>query len=110
MQKNIKKNPNISIMTEKYQPIFFSKDIISGLNKTLIQQSNSHNLNREGKQELIKLLVKNMKMVYRSIDITRINKVNFNSIYEQFKKNSINETLNDLKHPSKKPSFVPSLV
>ena len=73
-------------LTLQIQNIFFSKDTIATCNKSLLSQGNLNNISREIKQEVINLLVKNMKMVYRSIDITRINKVNFNSIYEQFKK------------------------
>ena len=84
-------------ITLQLQNIFFSKDTIATCNKSLLSQGNLNNISRESKQEVINLLVKNMKMVYRSIDINRINKNNFNSIYEQFKKNSINETLNEVK-------------
>ena len=84
-------------ITLQIQNIFFSKDTIATCNKSLLSQGNLNDVSRENKQEVINLLVKNMKMVYRAIDINRINKSNFNSIYEQFKKNSINETLNELK-------------
>ena len=81
-------------LTLQIQNIFFSKDTIAMCNKSLLSQGNLNNVSRENKQEIINLLVKNMKMVYRSIDINRINKVNFNSIYEQFKKNSIKKKMN----------------
>jgi hypothetical protein len=63
-------------MSEQLQSMFFSKETISGLNKILLQQSNYQNLNREGKEKLINILVKNMKVVYRSLDSSKINKDN----------------------------------
>ena len=61
-------------ITLQLQNIFFSKDTIATCNKSLLTQSNLNDISRENKQEIINLLVKNMKMVYRSIDINRINK------------------------------------
>ena len=83
-------------MTE-IQKIFFSKDNIANLNKQLVQQANLSNLSREGKQEVIKLLIDNMKMVFRSIDSNKVNKNNYPSIFEQFKKHSLAESFNQLK-------------
>jgi hypothetical protein len=79
------------------QKEFFSKETIAGLNKTILQQSNYQNLNREGKEKLINILIKNMKVVYRSLDSTKINKDNFNSIFDQFKKHSVYESLDEIK-------------
>jgi hypothetical protein len=84
-------------MSEQLQSVFFSKDTIAGLNKVLMQQSNYQNLNREGKEKLINVLIKNMKTVYRSLDTSKINKENFNSIFEQFKKHSVIESIGELK-------------
>ena len=38
-----------------------------------------------------------MKTVYRSLDTSKINKDNFNSIFEQFKKHSVIESIGELK-------------
>jgi len=84
-------------MSEELQNEFFSKKTIAGLNKVLLQQSNYQNLNREGKEKLINVLIKNMKVVYRSLDSTKINKDNFNSIFDQFKKHAVNESLDEIK-------------
>jgi len=84
-------------MSEELQNEFFSKKTIAGLNKVLLQQSNYQNLNREGKEKLINVLIKNMKVVYRSLDATKINKDNFNSIFDQFKKHAVNESLDEIK-------------
>jgi hypothetical protein len=77
--------------------IFFSKNIISSLNKILLKECNLYNINREGKQEIVNILIKNMKLVYKSINTEKINNNNFNSIFEQFKKHSIIEASNDIK-------------
>ena len=84
-------------MSEELQNEFFSKKTIAGLNKIILQQSNYQNLNRDGKEKLINILIKNMKVVYRSLDATKINKDNFNSIFDQFKKHSVNESLEEIK-------------
>ena len=79
------------------QNIFFSKDTIAGINKIIIQESNLQNISREGKQEVIGLLVKNMKTVYKNLDTGKINQTNIGSILEQFKKMSLSNTINDIK-------------
>ena len=81
-----------------FNNIFFSKNIISSLNKILLKECNLYNINREGKQEIINILIKNMKLVYKSINTEKINNNNFNSIFEQFKKHSIIEASNDIKN------------
>ena len=79
------------------QNMFFSKDIITNLNKIVQQQTNSINSTKEEKQELVNTLVKNMKTVYKNIDTSKINNKNFESIFDQYKKHSIMETINDIK-------------
>jgi len=79
------------------QQVFFSKDTISGLNKTLLQDSSLQNLSRDGKQEVINILVKNMKNVYKNLDTSKINKTNFPSIFEQFKKITLSHSMTDIK-------------
>lgn len=83
-------------MVEQIQAKFFSKENISGLNKILQQQTNNQNLGRDAKQELITLLVKNMKIIFKQIDISKINSNNINTIFEQFKNHSLKNTINEL--------------
>jgi hypothetical protein len=87
-------------MSEQYsnniQDMFFSKDMIAGLNKSLIQQANLQNLNRESKQEVINILVKNMKTIYRAIDSSKINRTNIGSILDQYKSHSLTEAINEI--------------
>lgn len=79
------------------QQVFFGKDTISGLNKIVLQDSSLQNLSRDGKQEIINILVKNMKNVYKNLDTGKINKTNFPSIFEQFKKITVSHTMSDIK-------------
>jgi hypothetical protein len=56
-------------------------------------------LPRESKQEIIDILIKNMKIVYKNLDISKINQSNIQSIHTQFKKISLEQTINDInKH------------
>ena len=79
------------------QNLFFSKDTISGFNKIILQDQTLQNLSRDGKQEIIDLLIKNMKSIYKNIDLSKINQTNYPSIFDQFKKISISQTNNDIK-------------
>ena len=79
------------------QNIFFCKDTISSFYKTIVQEPSMHNLSRDGNQEVINFLVKNMKNVYKNLDTTKISKSNMSSILDQFKKIAIAHTINDIK-------------
>jgi hypothetical protein len=76
---------------------FFSKDNISAINKRLLEKNNLNEINKEGKKKIIDLLIKNMKSVYKSIDLKKINKKNFDSIFQQFNKLSYDETQKELR-------------
>lgn len=76
---------------------FFSKDLIANLNKVVQQQINVPNLSRDAKQEVVNTLVKNMKTVYKQIDINTVNGNNIDKVFDQFKKYSLNYTVSDLK-------------
>ena len=85
-------------MADQIQKIFFGKETISGLNKVLLQQPTLKNLSRDSKQELINILIKNMKIVYKLIDTSKINNSNFTFMFDQFKKYAINETLEEINN------------
>ena len=55
------------------QNMFFSKDIITNLHKIVQQQTNTSSASKEDKQEIVNILVKNMKTVYKSLDLSKIN-------------------------------------
>ena len=83
---------NIKTITD----IFFSKDNISALNKSLLEKNNLSEINKDGKKKIIDLLIKNMKSVYKSLDLKKINKKNIESIFQQFNKLSYSETQKEL--------------
>ena len=85
-------NGNIKTITD----IFFSKDNISTLNKSLLDKNNLLEINKDGKKKIIDLLIKNMKSVYKSLDLKKINKKNIESIFQQFNKLSYSETQKEL--------------
>ena len=75
---------------------FFSKENISSLNKKLLEKNKLTEINKDDKKKIIDLLIKNMKIIYKSLDLKKINKKNFDSIYQQFNKTSYNETQKEL--------------
>ena len=64
--------PNGVSEQSQIQNIFFAKDTISELNKVILQNQILQNLPRESKQEIIDILIKNMKIVYKNLDISKI--------------------------------------
>jgi hypothetical protein len=85
-------------MVEQIQAKFFSKDNISGLNKILLQQTNNQNISRDAKQEIINILIKNMKIIFKQINLSQVNSNNINTLFEQFKNHSLRNTINDLEN------------
>jgi len=61
------------------------------------------NVSKEEKQEVVNILIKNMKTVYKNLDLSKINNKNFDSVFDQYKKHSVMETINEIKK-SKQPS------
>jgi hypothetical protein len=88
-------------MVEQIQADFFSKNNISGLNKILLQQTNNQNIPRESKQEIINMLIKNMKVIFKQIDLSKINSSNINTVFEQFKNHSLRNTINEVNAMTK---------
>ena len=78
------------------QNIFFAKEGIAELNKQLLNTFELPNLVQEGRKEIINVLLKNMKSVYKTIDVSKINNNNVNSILEQFKKHSVHLAKNEI--------------
>jgi hypothetical protein len=90
------------------QSIFFSKDTISDLNKNTLHQLGLNNLSRDVKQELINIIIKNMKMIYKSLDLSKINNTNIKSIYDQFKDHTIRKSIVEIKQLVNNTNFNPS--
>ena len=87
-------------MVEQIQKMFFSKENISNLNKILLEQTNKQNISRDSKQEIINLLIKNMKIIFKQIDLSKVNNSNINTLFEQFKNHSLRNTINEIQTPS----------
>jgi hypothetical protein len=85
-------NGQVKTITE----IFFSKENISSLNKKLLEKNKLTEITKNDKKKIIDLLIKNMKIIYKSLDLKKINKKNIDSIYQQFNKTSYNETQKEL--------------
>jgi hypothetical protein len=100
-----KTKSNSNDKAEQLQNLFFSKECIASLNKILLQQNNLNNLNRDGKQDVINILIKNMKMIYRSLDSSKLNNTNFESIFKQFKEHSVKQSLSEIKQSNLIPSL-----
>jgi hypothetical protein len=79
------------------QDLFFSKDNISSLNRQLLDKYNLNDISKDGKKQIIDLLIKNMKSVFRSIDQSKIGETNIKSIFGQFNKICIDETTKSLR-------------
>ena len=76
--------------------IFFSKETISSMNNSILISLNKVNTLRSEKKEIIDKLIDNMKKIYKNLDITKIEQENFQSVFNQFKTYSIQETCNDI--------------
>ena len=100
-------------MVEQIQADFFSKNNISGLNKILLQQTNNQNISRESKQEMINILIRNMKIIFKnklqkkSIELCGMKKV----LLENFDENvleSIQKVIRDI--PVKNPKNIAAAI
>ena len=85
---------NIDIIKNKEK--LFAKDTISNLNKQILDKFNLTEINKDDKKKIIDLLIKNMKIVYKSIDLKKITSKNFQSIFNQYNKLCLEQTSNDI--------------
>lgn len=82
---------------------FISKDNIGALYKIVNKDHRFAPTNSKAdKKKVIDVLMKNMKKVYKSLDQSKINSNNYNNIFKQFNKLSIDETTKELKENSNK--------
>jgi hypothetical protein len=84
-------------LTEQISTLFFSKDKITEINKTLLSNFGNYNLNREVKEQIITIIVKNMKLVFRKLNLSQITNSNIKTIYDQFRKVVIDISLQEIK-------------
>ena len=80
-----------------YQSFIESKNI-KKLYKTMSKKYNLKNKSTDRKQEVLDILQKNMKKVYKSLDYSRINSKNLNAVHKQFNNLCIEETDEELKN------------
>jgi hypothetical protein len=83
-------------MQSQIQSIMLSKDTISSLNNILNTNPQINNFTRENRTDSLQILIKNMKMVYKMMDTSKINNSNFTSIFDQFKKHCVQQTTNEI--------------
>ena len=83
-------------MQTQIQNIMLSKDTISNLNKILHSTPQIQPLIKDNTNEVLNILIKNMKIIYKKIDLSKINNNNFNSLFEQYKKHCIQHSLNEI--------------
>jgi len=79
---------------ENLEQIFFSKNNIGIINNKLLNQFNIKN--DKDKKYVSSILMKNIKNTWSSLDKSKINKNNFNSIYGQFNNIILNTTVSEL--------------
>jgi len=79
------------------EKLFFSKENITILNKQIIENLNLSDISDVMRKKILSILIDNMKIIFKSIDLTKINNNNINIILNQFKTHSINQTLDKLK-------------
>jgi hypothetical protein len=89
-------NVQLNNRTKSIQDIFFSKENISALNKIILDSNSLTHTDKDNKKKIVDMLIKNMKVVYKSLNVNKINDSNINSIRAQFNKLSIDETSNEL--------------
>ena len=64
---------------------FLSKKNTINLYKKITEKDKSiFNLNKNQKQEIVNILIENMKSVYKSIDLNKVTKKNYKSILNQY--------------------------
>ena len=82
--------------TKLVQNTLFSKDNISNLNKQILETYNLNDIDKPMKKKIIDILIKNMKTIYKKLDLKKIDNKNFKAIVAQFNKGSIGETGREL--------------
>lgn len=93
MVEQLKQN----LFIQNTQQLFFSKETIAELNKIILHQLGLNNITRDAKQEIINVLIKNMKTIYKALDISKINNTNIKSVYDQFKEYTLKQSITEIK-------------
>ena len=82
---------------DKYTSSFLSINNTILLYIKLTEKIQIFDLDKSKQQEIVNILIDNMKVVYKSIDLSKVSKKNYKFIMKQFNKYCIKETLNKLR-------------
>ena len=88
---------------------FLAKDNITSLYKTIINNNELENIQKQDKELLINQLIRNMKIKFKTLDNSKINQKNINSIKKQFNNLCIKESqnmINNLVNKYKKTNII----
>lgn len=92
---------------ENIQEIFFSKNNIITLNNKILEKINNIDLNKNQKIFIANTIVKHMKIIWKSLNLNKINNANIKSIFNQFNsivlKNSFTEISTHIQNEIKDP-------
>jgi len=99
---------NNLLSIESIQKTLFSKDNISGINKMILEKFNLLEISKDNKKKVIDILIKNMKTVYKSLDLKKINQHNFESIKNQFNKLSFDATSKNIGNDDVLSMLIPN--
>jgi hypothetical protein len=103
----IKYNKNKYNLMENIQEIFFSKNNIITLNNKILEKINNIDLNKNQKIFIANTIVKHMKIIWKSLNLNKINNANIKSIFNQFNsivlKNSFTEISTHIQNEIKDP-------
>jgi len=82
---------------ENIQEKFFSKNNISLLNSKLLENLNLKNLSENQRMFIAQSIVNNMKIIWKTLDISKIRPENFNSVLGQFNNIVYKNTFDEIK-------------
>jgi len=82
---------------ENIQEKFFSKTNISLLNSKLLENLNLKNLSENQRMFIAQTIVNNMKIIWKTLDISKIRPENFNSVLGQFNNIVHKNTFDEIK-------------
>ena len=95
---------NLQISNNKnIQNIFFSKENISLINNSILETNSLQSADKQYKMKIVEILIKNMKIIFKSLDTSKITQNNINSIKLQFNKLSGEQTFKEMKSTLQKP-------
>jgi len=93
-------------MTESFvSNDFLSKDNIGVLYKHVTMANNMNNLNKQQKDQIIGIVIDTMKKVFKTLDLSKINKTNMIGVKKQFNEIVIKQASEIVKNSLNKPDI-----